>query len=77
MEKTLFQSSVIPNQSNKKNLENKDDINVNKSEKLHKIDNSILNNNNYNLVNQIEIDKFSVSNIIDSLIAKEFLITYN
>ena len=77
MEKTLFQSSVIPNQSNKKNLENKDDINVNKSEKLHKIDNSILNNNNYNLVNQIEIDKFSVSNSIESLTAKEFIIPYN
>ena len=77
MEKTLFQSSVIPNPSNIKNLEKKDDINVNKSEKLQKIDNSILNNNNYNLVNQIEIDKFSVSNSIESLTAKEFLIPYN
>ncbi len=76
----IFQSSVIPNKKNISNFkdQNEEKINVYKSENIKKNDNSFfLNDKEYNLINQIEKDKISVSESIESLSVKEFIGKYN
>ena len=76
----IFQSSVIPNKKNISNIkeENEEKINVYKSENIKQNNNSFfLNDKEYNLINQIEKDKISISESIESLSVKEFIGKYN
>ena len=76
----IFQSTVIPNKNIISNFKNEKDekINIYKSENIKKNDNNFfLNNKEYNLINQIEKDKISVTESIESLSVKEFIGKYN
>ena len=76
----IFQSTVIPHKNIISNFKNEKDekINIYKSENIKKNDNNFfLNNKEYNLINQIEKDKISITESIESLSVKEFIGKYN